>query len=446
MRVVWGVVGALLLCSTASAYESLPQPVTYAGDQNLFDDFGFDTGWVPAGSPIQVHFALSTGSGWSATLSGHGHLGWPEPVGLQMLGDPGGGLFHMNVGVQLVARLRVHLELPTGGSIDWEGDVPYVPNFDFRFAADATFTPFLLPGGNPTVVTLTDTIDPVTLFQVDLTNLIGVSIPGVSGGFELQAGGTLTASLRGERFDVEDAAGAVLGAIDQYGATALLAPPQETHLTAWPRYRATLHPTGTLNLVPAVYVSFASWTWDLPLFTIPINVVDTDMAWDFGTQETTFPLPDIRVPVTALGFGTIAPGETATRELRVENHGEMDLEVEATPDGSIFSVTPGTLTVAPGSYEVLQVQASSPAGETQGTLTLASNDPDEPIVTVTLSASGRNDVEQTPGDGGVAPPPPTHDVGAVSGCGCRTAPVAPGPVALLLALALLVRGRGRRRG
>ena len=73
--------------------------------------------------------ALYAGSGWSATLKGTGHLEWPEPVGIRMLGDPGGGLFHMSIGLQLVARLRVHLELPVGGTVDWEGNVPYVPNF-----------------------------------------------------------------------------------------------------------------------------------------------------------------------------------------------------------------------------------------------------------------------------------------------------------------------------
>jgi MYXO-CTERM domain-containing protein len=448
MRVAWGLLLSLLVCARpAHPFESTPQPVTYTGTKNLFDDFSFDTGWVPAGAPIQVHFALFAGSGWSATLTGTGHLEWPEPVGIRMLGDPGGGLFHMSMGLQLVARLRVHLELPVGGTIDWEGDVPYVPNFDLRFAGDTTFDPFLLPGAAPGLVEVQDTIPPLLLFQVDLGSLIGVSIPGVTGGFELLAGGTMRAALAGVRFDVGDEAGTVLTTIAQEGAPSLVAPPAAGHLTLQPRYQATLHPTGTLDLVPAVFVEFAGNRWDLPLLTIPVPVVDSDFPWDFGSQTTRFPLPDINVGLGSLGFGTVPSGGTVTRELRVENRGELDLIVDATTDAAVFTVTPASVTVAPGSYETLTVGAVSPPGEVRGTLSLASNDPDEALVTVSLAASGPNNVEQTPGDGGVPPAAtPRADVSS-SGC-CGVAGAAPGPApglaAALLALGL-VGGRRRRR-
>ncbi|HEY3351755.1 MAG TPA: MYXO-CTERM sorting domain-containing protein, partial [Polyangia bacterium] len=80
-------------------------------------------------------------------------------------------------------------------------------------------------------------------------------------------------------------------------------------------------------------------------------------------------------------------------------------------------------------------------------LSLASNDPDEALVTVSLAASGPNNVEQTPGDGGVPPAATPHADVIASGCGCGAAGAASGPalVSALLALGLLCGRRRRRR-
>ena len=431
----------LLLAGRAAAYSSKQQTVIYTGEKNLFSDVDFDTGWVPASSPIQVRFAIHIGTGWTAQAGGKGDLSWPEPLTFQMVGSNQAGSFSMNLGVEMLAKLRVCIPLPNCDTLDWEGDVPYIPNFDYRLHGETLFTPFLLPGSSPDSAKVSDTIDPVTLFQIDLLNLIGISIPGVSGGFELKAGGTVTSTLTGVRFDIEDGLGTVLGTIEHDPGAFILAIPEQPHREAWPNWHANLNAAGTLNLQPAVYIEFGGNEYSLALFTLPLDIVNIDFPWDFGTKKTLFPLPDIRVTDQQVDFGVLTAGVTTTRDLKVDNAGEMDLLVDATVEGDgAFAVTPATLTVGPGASGYLKVSVTAPDNNATGTLRLASSDPDEPVVTVALLVAGQGDVEQIPGDGGTPLVPDGPD--PAKGCGCAAAPAgAPG-----LALAVLfLFGRRRRR-
>jgi MYXO-CTERM domain-containing protein len=440
MRRIGLALVVLLLAGRAAAYSSKPVPVIYSGDMNVFAPIDFVTGWVPANSPIQVYFGLHIGTGWTAQAAGKADLSWPEPLSLRMVGNPDAGSLQMSIGIEVLAKLRVCIPLPNCDTINWVGDVPYVPNFDYRLSGETLFTPFLLPGAQPASATVTDSIDPVTLFRIDLLNLIGVSIPGVSGGFELKAGGHVTATLTGVRFDVEDGVGGVLGIIEHDPGALILAMPEHPHRDAWPNWHANLNAAGTLDLQPAVYVELGSDEWSLPLFTLPLDLINVDLPWDFGTKKTTFPLPDIRVLEETVDFGTVAAGVKSTHSLKVDNAGELELLVDASVAGSAFAVTPATLTVGPGASAYLTVSVTAPAENVSGTLRLDSSDPDMPVVTVALLAAGQGDVEQIPGDGGTPlvpdEPKPAH------GCGCSAAP-AGAPVLALLGVLLLGR---RRRG
>jgi MYXO-CTERM domain-containing protein len=441
MRRLCVTLALLLLGANAAAYSSKQQPVIYTGEKNLFSDIDFDTGWVPASSPIQVRFAIHVGTGWTVQAGGKGDLSWPEPLTFQMVGSNQAGSLEMNLGIEMLAKLRVCIPLPNCGTLDWEGDVPYIPNFDYRFYDQAIFTPFLLPGANPASAVAADTIDPVTLFQIDLLSLIGISIPGVSGGFELKAGGTITSTLTGERFDLEDGLGAVFGTIATDPGSYILPLPDPPHRDAWPNWHADLNAVGTLNLQPAVYIEFNGSEYSLALFTLPLDIVNIDFPWDFGTKKMTFPLPVIRVTDDRVDFGVLTAGVTTTRDLKIDNGGEMDLTVDATVEGGAgaFSVPGTTLTVGPGASGYLKVTVTAPNNNASGTLRLASNDPKKPFIELPLQVAGQGDVEQIPGDGGTPLVPEEPD--PAKGCGCATAPASASGLALLV-LALVV---GRRR-
>jgi MYXO-CTERM domain-containing protein len=444
MRRICVTLAVLLLgahAAIAAPYSSKPQPVVYTGEKNLFSDVDFDTGWVPANSPIQVHFAIHIGTGWTAQAGGKGELSWPEPLSFSMVGNNQAGSLSMSLGVEMLARLRVCIPTPNCDTLHWEGDVPYIPNFDYRLHGETLFTPFLLPGATPATAVVSDSIAPVTLFQIDLLNLIGISIPGVSGGFELKAGGDVTATLTGVRFDVEDGVGGVLGTIEHDPGAFILALPEQPHREAWPNWHANLNAVGTLDLQPAVYIEFGGNEYSLALFTLPLDIINIDFPWDFGTKKTTFPLPVIRVTDEKIDFGVLKTGVTTTRDLKVDNAGEMELLVDATVEGSsAFSVPATTLTVGPGASGYLKVSVTAPDNNATGTLRLASSDPKQPFLTLALLVAGQGDVEQVPGDGGAPVNPEEPD--PALGCGCAAAPVGASGLALL---ALFLVGRRRRR-
>ena len=441
MRRICVGVALLLLAADAAAYSSKQQSVIYSGDKNLFADIDFDTGWVPGSSPIQVRFAIHIGTGWTAQAAGKGDLSWPEPLTFQMIGNNQAGSLEMNLGVEMLAKLRLCIPLPNCDTLNWEGDVPYIPNFDYRFYDRALFTPFLLPGANPASAVATDSIDAVTLFQVDLLSLIGVSIPGVSGGFELNAGGTITSTLTGVRFDVLDGSGNVLGTIAHDPGAFILALPDQPHRDTWPDWHANLNAVGTLNLQPAVYIEFSGNEYSLALFTLPLDIVNIDFPWDFGSKKLTFPLPAVRVTQQQVDFGTLTTGVTTTRDLKVDSAGEMELLVDATVEGDgAFGVSPATLTIGPGASGYFKVSVTAPDNNATGTLRLATSDPKNPFVDVALLVAGQGDVEQVPGDGGEPLVP--EEPQPAKGCGCGAAPAGATGLALL-ALALVLARRRR---
>ena len=110
--------------------------------------------------------------------------------------------------------------------------------------------------------------------------------------------------------------------------------------------------------------------------------------------------PDLALSSRALDFGTVSMGESVPLFFSVSNAGEGDLEIHsATLSGAgkdqfslLYPLDGQTLTSgATFSTAILY----SPAGEAgdNATLTLTSNDPDEPSVEVVLLANGGGDFE-----------------------------------------------------
>jgi hypothetical protein len=107
-----------------------------------------------------------------------------------------------------------------------------------------------------------------------------------------------------------------------------------------------------------------------------------------GTANT----PDIDLPNTVLSFGAVAVGASQDSTLIVRNIGPAALTVSAIAiSNSRFSVVSPNLpfSVANNGQQVVTIRfAPSDTGTQNGTLTIANNDPDEAIVTATLTGSG----------------------------------------------------------
>lgn len=102
--------------------------------------------------------------------------------------------------------------------------------------------------------------------------------------------------------------------------------------------------------------------------------------------------PDIDVTPTSLAFGNVSVGQNPTQSLTVRNTGSAELSITRTgitsnrPWFSVVSPT-GPFSVAPNAQQTVTVRFS-PTSESgtpvTGTLSIASNDPDEPTVRIPM--------------------------------------------------------------
>ncbi|MDP2998682.1 MAG: choice-of-anchor D domain-containing protein [Bryobacterales bacterium] len=113
--------------------------------------------------------------------------------------------------------------------------------------------------------------------------------------------------------------------------------------------------------------------------------------------------PQIAVSPQALDFGSVGVAQSAERTLQVRNTGGATLTLSgiASSNGRFTLVSPAPpLTIPTGTQQNVTIRfAPTSAGGQNGTLTVSSNDPDRPSVTVAVS-----------GEGSASPPPPAGDV------------------------------------
>jgi subtilisin family serine protease len=100
--------------------------------------------------------------------------------------------------------------------------------------------------------------------------------------------------------------------------------------------------------------------------------------------------PDISVSVTAIDFGAVFVGDAPAMTLTLENTGVLPLSVSGVAaDNAEYGDDAAAFVLAPDETRIVHV-TFTPAGvgPSPGTLTIASNDPDEPSLTVALAGAG----------------------------------------------------------
>ena len=131
-------------------------------------------------------------------------------------------------------------------------------------------------------------------------------------------------------------------------------------------------------------------------------------------------VPDAEVSSNAIDFGAVNVGTPAERQVTLTNHGPAPLEVSAitSSNGQFTVLSPATPLDVPVDEQVIVVQfLPGSVGAKGGTLTIASDDPDNPAIVITLAGIGL---------GGGAGPVPAINMGGVVNAASGGAVLVPG--------------------
>jgi len=358
--------------------------VDFAYREMRLPSVSLDTGWVPGGSPIQVRFTLDMMGETHIDMGGQLNTYWPFGLTMGVPGRADAGLLHMAWGVQVTAQARINVTV-LGVRYTWTGNIPFVPEFDLRLVDDQTFTPFVLPGSVPRPVVAEDTTDSLRLFGVGIRDIVGGSIAGIDGGLEVQARGRLRTSYQGTRTFIDDARAPILTALEavQYWEPTPAGFGAFQDITVRPE--GTLSYDGQVVLTPAFYVTLLGRRWEIPIVDVPIRIVDSTQSIMFDADMVHVPLPDIAIDPTMLDIGTIEFGASSMRSLRIRNQGEAELTVRVQPSMSIDLSAP-MLSLPPSSEGTLDLDIMPlSAGPYSETLTLRTNDPDQPTIRIRVT-------------------------------------------------------------
>lgn len=378
-----------------------------------FSQLSGDTGWFPASSPAQLRLTARLAGQTTVAMGMAATACWDGPMTASVAGRAQAGMLDFAYGAELHLFAQVHTSV-LGHQFDWSGEIP-LPT-DYLVGHTTTFDPTLLPGAAVDHVSGSDTTSPITLLSTDL---IGdyIGIPGISGGLHLDAVGDLTTSYRTTQVGL---GGGAIAAVD--GTTGIATPTNgfgpALDLPAAANGVVTYHPALTFNAgfnVKILGITVTNFT----LYSLTVPLPHVDDAVVLAGDHAHIPLP--KAPPLAGAHVDFAGG--ATQTLAIHNAGEAPLMIE----GSSAGVTAPLVTIAPGQDLALVLTAT--AAFSDGELVLATNDPNQPSVTITV---GRD-------IGGTGLPGGDDAAGQHAGCN------AGGHQGAAIALALLAILRRRRR-
>jgi MYXO-CTERM domain-containing protein len=395
-------------CSEADL-ECATAPLFYSKTITLPIAFDLDTGWVPQGSSLQVRFYVKVPASTTVELDGALETTWPEAM---TLATPGGthGLLKFDYGLEVGAKAKIDTTL-----LNWEGNIPFVPQVDWHLKAETNFTPWAFP---PNTASAAATSPKVRLFEVNLLDLVGIPSQISQGGLALDVQADLKATYQTDRIRIEPASVTETPIESEDGTTTRAFPGGAfVEYDVFPEGHVDYD--GTLHLIPSFYASILTKDYTLPLVDIPVT-------FDVGKQDFVFdpvrvhvPLPDLEPVAATLDFGGVLVGEQKTLELDLSNIGEA----KARATGFLGAVAndfslPSAEVLIPSQKKATYSVTFTPTetGAQSAELTLVTNDPDQRFIKVTLLANGG-----VVGDGGVDAAPPDQS-GDSGGCGCRTAP------------------------
>jgi len=147
------------------------------------------------------------------------------------------------------------------------------------------------------------------------------------------------------------------------------------------------------------------------------------VAVKFPQVKIRIPLPNVKAPAS-VDLGTAQLGKSVEQPATIKNSGELAATMKFTSSDPQFTVVASAGTDAKKDYALAIEFTPTKEGAQSATITVKSNDPDQPSQTIDVTANGTAVPVPPPAATPDAPPPSDEPYGRQtdSGCGCHTVP------------------------
>jgi len=411
-----------ILGATASAYAG--DPVTFEGQSNdedilftgegqLFNGLEYDTGIYTIIQDAGLRFFVDADADFAFEMEGRSSLEWPEALAHSWDQTDNGGTVLINTTTDIVAQVAGEIYGLAftyniwSETISWEGT--------------ETFSSILMPKARQPAVNISIPGTDFYSFQETYE---------VAEGLHITLGGKvfpqLAANLQGVSIDSGDAV------VTSLGEQGLLGVPKSNpgYTSVDSVWNGLLSGNISLQIVPWITVYYADWGIEVgPLeYDIPINLFDDTANIQSDKARFNHDLPAIQTNMVSIDFGDVTLGSVVSKEIQINNLGEVTLNGEALTGDGLFFVSDALISAPELSRDSVTVEfIPTEEGTFQGELILNTNDPVRPRLVIPLV--GTAVVGQVGGNNNNDDNRP--NVTAPVGCGCSAAPVGGAPLGLL---------------
>lgn len=370
-------------------------PVTWRGTAQLFDDIGFDTGFIPRNSPVSIRAAFGLLSRTTVDMRGMLRADWPQPLTVHLTGDMGMGQLNIDFGLVFAVQLKLDIDVGIA-SINRTFDLPVGLPTDLAFRGSTPFQPLLLPGDPGRPVTLTTTTSRIRVATFSVPVITGLS---VGGGLDIRGRMDTTYQTDNMLVDgvtvLEETQGTLVGPVN---ATAGFGAFQNIPTRPVGGFEYAV----SIELIPVITVEFFTFQIaSIDIGSFAVQAFESEGAANFATVAAHVPLPDARFISTAYNFPETPVGGSSTLRATVRNFGEATLYVDMSTLPEPFDAVTDLLVIEPGSFQRVDLTFSPTVpGPVMALAMVETNDPDAPMITLDLR--------------GTAPMPPLPDMGVVA--------------------------------
>mgnify|MGYP001166429027 CR=1 FL=1 len=411
--------------SIALAWDSEPIELTFSNRTDVFEQFEYDTGVIPAGSPVGVRVYTNTRGGATTEMLAESELWWPSALTHGFLGYEDGGFFSLDTQISLNVAAVLDLDVIDLGVIEYG-----IWNETESFAGELLFDDLLLPDDPEGQVTISSRGRELGPISTTVNVFTGVSLE-----FSAEAAPVAEATLTGWGLDTDDV---FLTSIDDTAWVEVPVFSQTRHTTMW---------TGDLNAALDIVVTPSAEVcitivgcFELASFDIALPLGSYDSPLEM-VQNYRHPLPRMQELPRTVDFGEVYMSTESSMEMPVENLGELPVEGTFEIEGSdSFRVYPDVAYALPADEDGVVVTFEPEAiGQATAVLVVRTNDPSIEEVRIPLTGEGivfpSPDDEEQPEPG----EPVTRNEATVNSCGCQSAPTSWSLLLPLFALALIRR-------